>query len=462
MLHRFFYSILVLLMVSQSAQTPAQAQAPVLRASAFSAGAQQSTTGDLVLQSTVGQPGVGRATGSTLVLTGGFWAQVTGAAGPLAVPTATADAATTDEDTPVTIDVLANDSDPAGAALTVVDFTRPAHGQLDQSDNGRFVYTPEADFFGEDGFTYLVQNEDGGQAQGSVTITVTPVNDAPVFTSTPLTAAVVDAEYRYVATTTDVEGDARSFTATVAPAWLALVAQTDSTATLAGTPTAAEAGTHAVTLAASDGTASAEQSFTVTVTATAPGLPSLLLPDDEAVVDPAGGVDLAWSAVPGATSYSLQLSTVEDFSTFESRIVGIEDTTWTLHSLDADVLFYWRIEAVNSVGGSGFTAPFSFATGANVATEDEAGLPTEFMLQPNYPNPFNPATVLPFDLPRAETVTLVVVDLLGRTVAVLVDGPMPAGRHQARFEADDLASGVYVAQFRAGTFVQTKRLVLLK
>jgi len=248
----------------------------------------------------------------------------------------------------------------------------------------------------------------------------------------------------------------------VVPAWLALVAQTDSTAALAGTPTAAEAGTHAVTLAASDGTASAEQSFTVTVTATAPGLPSLLLPEDEALVDPAGGVELAWSAAPGATTYSLQLSTVEDFSTFESRIIGIEDTTWTLHGLDADVRFYWRIEAVNSVGGSGFTAPFSFATGANVTTEDEAGVPTEFVLQPNFPNPFNPTTVLPFELPRAETVTLDVIDLMGRTVAVLVDGPMPAGRHEARFEAGDLASGVYVARLRAGTFVQARRLVLLK
>jgi hypothetical protein len=462
MFHRFFYSILALLMVSLSAQTPAQAQSFVLRASVFSAGAQQSTSGDLVLQSTVGQPGVGRASAGPLVLTGGFWAQVSGAAGPLAVPTAAADVATTDEDTAVTIDVLANDTDPAGDALTVVDFTRPAHGQLDEAGNGRFVYTPEADFFGEDGFTYLVQNEDGGRAQGTVTITVTPVNDAPVFTSTPLTAAVVDTEYRYVAATTDVDGDARSFTATVVPAWLALVEQTDSTATLAGTPTAAEAGTHAVTLAASDGMASAEQSFSVTVTATTPGLPSLLLPDDEAVVDPTGGVDLAWSAVLGATSYSLQLSTVEDFSTFASRIVGIEDTTWTLHGLDADIQFYWRVEAVNSVGGSGFTAPFRFATGANVAREGETGIPTAFALGPNYPNPFNPTTVLPFELPRAETVTLDVIDLLGRTVAVLVDGPMPAGRHEAHFEAGDLTSGVYVARLRAGSFVQTRQLVLLK
>jgi hypothetical protein len=180
------------------------------------------------------------------------------------------------------------------------------------------------------------------------------------------------------------------------------------------------------------------------------------------VVDPTGGVDLAWSAVLGATSYSLQLSTVEDFSTFASRIVGIEDTTWTLHGLDADIQFYWRVEAVNSVGGSGFTAPFRFATGANVAREGETGIPTAFALGPNYPNPFNPTTVLPFELPRAETVTLDVIDLLGRTVAVLVDGPMPAGRHEAHFEAGDLTSGVYVARLRAGSFVQTRQLVLLK
>lgn len=462
MFNRFLYRILVLALLSLGALTPAKAQEFVLRTSVFSAGGQRSTAGNLVLQSTVGQPGLGRATEGEFLLQGGFWPQVTGAAGPLAVPAALDDAATTDEDTAVEIDVLANDSDPAGETVRIDSHQPGDHGFVTLTEAMTLVYTPEADFNGQDAFTYRIINDRGGLAEATVTVTVNPVNDAPVFTSTPLAAVVVDAEYRYVAKAADVENDALTFTAPVLPSWLALVEQTDSTATLVGTPTAAEAGEHAVTLAASDGADAVEQTFTLTVTAIVPAAPVLLAPEDGAVVDPSGGVPLAWQAVLGAASYGLDLATVADFSAFESRIIGIPDTTWILHGLQDNTLYFWRVRAANSLGVSDYSAPRSFSTGMNVATEDEAGVPAAFALRQNYPNPFNPATTIAYGLPRPAEVRLVVYDLFGRAVTTLVETRQAAGRYTVSFDAEGLASGTYFYRIEANAWSRTRQMILLK
>ena len=95
--------------------------------------------------------------------------------------TAGTDSATTDEGTSVDIsNVLANDSDPAGAfdPLTIVSFTNPSHGTVTRAGN-IFTYTPATDYAGSDSFTYTIDDGDGGTAIGTVNITVTPINDAP-------------------------------------------------------------------------------------------------------------------------------------------------------------------------------------------------------------------------------------------------------------------------------------------
>jgi len=79
-------------------------------------------------------------------------------------------------------DLLANDTDPDGDSLTVnvTPVTGPANGLLALNPDGTFTYSPDENFNGSDGFTYEVSDGNGGIAQGSVTITVTPVNDAPI------------------------------------------------------------------------------------------------------------------------------------------------------------------------------------------------------------------------------------------------------------------------------------------
>jgi hypothetical protein len=88
--------------------------------------------------------------------------------------------------------------------------------------------------------------------------------------------------------------------------------------------------------------------------------------------------------------------------------------------------------------------------------------PSSYELLQNYPNPFNPTTVVSYQLPVASSVRLVVYDVLGREVAILVEGPMAAGTHTASFSAGALASGTYYYRLTAGSFVETKRMLIVK
>jgi len=89
-----------------------------------------------------------------------------------------------------------------------------------------------------------------------------------------------------------------------------------------------------------------------------------------------------------------------------------------------------------------------------------------FQLYNNYPNPFNPITVISYQLPVNGEVTLKVFDILGNEVATLVDEYKPAGTYEVEFNAasgiSDLVSGIYFYQLHAGSFVQTKKMVLMK
>ena len=461
MFNRFLYGILLLAMLSLAAPTKAHAQQFVLRTSVFSAGGHQSTGGNLILQSTVGQPGVGQTTGSNLLLDGGFWPQTKDAAGPLAVPTATDDAVTIAEDGSAEINVLANDTDPGGGALSIIDIGTPDHGQVAASGAATLIYTPDANFFGEDRFNYVIQNEHGGQAEATVTITVVPVNDTPVFTSSPLVEVSADMEYRYLATATDVEGDARTFTAPVLPSWLALVEQTDSTAALVGTPTVAEAGEHSVTLEVSDGEFSSRQTFTVTVTASSLAAPALVAPVDEAVGQPLD-VRLRWNPVAGATSYEVRIDTDSTFQLPFVADIGTVGQEVGVPGLVPNTTYYWRVRALDGSGPGPYSAAFRFTTAVSVATEDEAGVPTVFALHQNYPNPFNPTTTIAYDLTQPAEVRLVVYDLFGRAVETLVEAQQAAGRYTVPFDAEGLASGTYFYRVEAGAWSQTKQFILLK
>ncbi len=89
-------------------------------------------------------------------------------------------------------------------------------------------------------------------------------------------------------------------------------------------------------------------------------------------------------------------------------------------------------------------------------------LPKEFALYQNYPNPFNPSTTIRFAVPTQCQVTLVLHNILGQYVRTLMDEDMTPGMYSQRFEAKELSSGVYFYTMRAGQFVQTRRLIVIR
>ncbi|MEX1054676.1 MAG: T9SS type A sorting domain-containing protein, partial [Rhodothermales bacterium] len=118
------------------------------------------------------------------------------------------------------------------------------------------------------------------------------------------------------------------------------------------------------------------------------------------------------------------------------------------------------------IGDRQSSAPFemhveklAFGGATNVAAEDIDELPDAITLQQNYPNPFNPATTIEFSLPSASRVRLAVYDMLGREVAVLVNGALSAGTHGADFNASRLPSGAYMYQLRTEGQVYSKTMV---
>jgi Domain of unknown function (DUF5060)/Putative collagen-binding domain of a collagenase/Secretion system C-terminal sorting domain/Dockerin type I domain len=97
-----------------------------------------------------------------------------------------------------------------------------------------------------------------------------------------------------------------------------------------------------------------------------------------------------------------------------------------------------------------------------ILSDAEPSVPDAFTLEANYPNPFNPSTVIRYALPEASAVRLEVFDLTGRSVAVLMDGPQAAGVHEVVFDAASLPSGVYLYRIKAGTFLKTMRMTLVR
>ncbi len=97
-----------------------------------------------------------------------------------------------------------------------------------------------------------------------------------------------------------------------------------------------------------------------------------------------------------------------------------------------------------------------------VKSLDNKNIYSDFILCQNYPNPFNPTTTISYSIPEQSQVELKVFDVLGREVAELVNKEQPSGSYQVNFDASNLGSGVYFYQIRAGSFMESKKMILLK
>jgi len=113
---------------------------------------------------------------------------------------------------------------------------------------------------------------------------------------------------------------------------------------------------------------------------------------------------------------------------------------------------YGLIMATNNGGGI-----------VNVENDyDDFNVLAKYSLYQNYPNPFNPNTTIKWQQPETGFVTLKIYDLLGREITTLLNEEFQAGEHETVFDASMLSSGIYFYQLLAGSFIQTKKMILLK
>lgn len=130
------------------------------------------------------------------------------------------------------------------------------------------------------------------------------------------------------------------------------------------------------------------------------------------------------------------------------------------YSFGRDSANQWLEASSKSFLGNYSTGDIILVT--DVKAGNNAGLPLEFALSQNYPNPFNPSTQIRFSVPREEWTTLKVYNLIGREVATLAQGRIPAGEYTIRFDAGNLASGVYFYRLVSGTRALTSKMILMK
>ena len=152
---------------------------------------------------------------------------------------------------------------------------------------------------------------------------------------------------------------------------------------------------------------------------------------------------------PGSSSNNVSSA----FQFFISSSANVDSIVFELE-ISSNGIVYWMVASNDTV---------TMEDSVTVDIKDKFDYqPNEFALEQNYPNPFNPTTTINYSVPRTAVVTLKVYDILGREIATLVNEEKPAGNYSVNFNASNLSSDIYFYRMQAGTFVETKKLTLLK
>jgi len=194
-----------------------------------------------------------------------------------------------------------------------------------------------------------------------------------------------------------------------------------------------------------------------------PAAPTALFPVNGSSNQRGDTLVFKWNSSAMATKYLFQLSRNNAFSLYVINDSSVADTSRKVTGLTNQTKYFWRLSVYNAAGYGAFSAIDSFTTGtATGVNNGPNGIPQQFALFQNYPNPFNPTTNISFSIPAKSFASLKVFDVIGRKVATLVSEELSAGNYTRQWNAANVASGIYFYRLQAGSFVQTRKLVVAK
>ena len=169
-------------------------------------------------------------------------------------------------------------------------------------------------------------------------------------------------------------------------------------------------------------------------------------------------VELDWSTITETNNsgFEIQRSKDGEFETI-GFVEGHGTTTESqaYNFTDKDLVsdkYKYRLKQID------FDGTFEYSN----VIEVEVASPSTFSLEQNYPNPFNPSTKIKYSVTQSSNVVLKIYDVLGNEVATLVNEEKPAGSYEVEFNPSSLTSGVYFYKLQAGSFVDMKKMLLLK
>lgn len=198
-------------------------------------------------------------------------------------------------------------------------------------------------------------------------------------------------------------------------------------------------------------------------------LPIQLLSLNASVINSQGAVRVDWATASETNNYGFEVQKSQtqtgNYETIPSSFVSGHGTTLNPHYYSYTDLTatpgtrYYRLKQIDLDGTMHYSDEVQAIQLTDVA---QGSVPREFVLNQNYPNPWNPSTTIRYALPQTSHVTLSVSNALGQQVAQLVNEQQQSGYHDVVFTSDGLSSGVYFYRLQAGSFVATKKLVLLR
>lgn len=166
-----------------------------------------------------------------------------------------------------------------------------------------------------------------------------------------------------------------------------------------------------------------------------------------------------------AKEYNVELNYVTENGVGRFGASNVQLTTNTTHTFvpDWENVSGAQLVVLVDIGNDG-TIDDTLHLNNTVDVEDQGLLlsPKTYNLAQNYPNPFNPTTTIQYSVPQRSNVALKVYDVLGNEIAVLVNEEKERGVYSVNFDATQLASGIYFYRLKAGSFVETKKMILLR